>query len=192
MRWFTSDTHFGHQNIMKYEPKSRPFSNTDDMDEILIERWNSVVAPGDIVFHLGDVAMGKIAESLPKLARCNGKKILIPGNHDRVFSDIREGMRKRFEPEYRKVFEGGILPEQSTLELADGTTVMMCHFPYEGDSHGADRYAALRPYDTGLPLIHGHVHGQWKTKGRQFNVGVDPNGLRPVSEDEVINWVQTL
>lgn len=191
MRWFTSDTHFGHQNIMKFEPESRPFSDTNDMDEVLIERWNSVVAPGDVVFHLGDVAMGKIAESLPKLARCNGQKVLVPGNHDRVFSGIVERMRKRFEPEYEKVFSV-ILPEQFQLELSDGSVVDMCHFPYEGDSHGEDRYADKRPVDRGLPLIHGHVHGSWKFNGRQFNVGVDANGLVPVSEDEVINWVQTL
>jgi calcineurin-like phosphoesterase family protein len=191
MRFFTSDTHFGHQNIMKYEPKTRPFHGTEEMDEVMIERWNAVVGPDDLVFHLGDVAMGDIHKSIAKVGRLNGHKILVPGNHDRVFSGVKEGMQKRFEPEYLAVFDQ-ILPEQQTLELQNGFEVLLCHFPYEGDSHGADRYADKRPDDTGLPLIHGHVHSTWKFNGRQFNVGVDANGLTPVSEDDVIDWIQTL
>lgn len=191
MRFFTSDTHFGHKNIMKFEPGSRPFSDTEEMDEAIIERWNATVGPEDTVIHLGDVAMGDIHASLAKVGRLNGRKILIPGNHDRVFSGVKEGMQKRFQPEYERVFMY-VDGETRDLELADGSVVTLCHFPYDGDSHGADRYSDKRPVDKGLPLVHGHVHGQWKTRGRQFNVGVDVNNLTPVSEDEIINWVQTL
>lgn len=191
MRFFTSDTHFGHQGILKYEADIRKFDTTDDMDEYLIEAWNSVVGPEDVVIHLGDVAMGKIADSLPKIGRANGIKYLVPGNHDRVFSGNKPGMAERFDPEYRQVFRD-IFSEQTTMTLADGTLVKLCHFPYQGDHTEEDRYADKRPFDDGQPLIHGHVHSLWRTNGRQFNVGIDVHNLAPVAEDVIIEWVRSL
>ena len=78
--FFIGDTHFGHKNIMKFEPVHRPFKSVEEHDEVLIERWNSVVKSNDIVWHLGDVAFGQ--ENLDKIGRCNGKKKLVMGNHD--------------------------------------------------------------------------------------------------------------
>lgn len=193
MRWFTSDTHFGHQNIMKFEPESRPFSSTEEMDEVLIERWNSVVKPRDIVYHLGDAIMGDFRAGVEKMQRLNGQLILVPGNHDRVFSGLKPNYIQKWRPEYLKVFEVIDREQEFTnLDHRRDLRVLMCHFPYEGDSHGEDRYSEMRPVDNGLPLLHGHVHGQWKFNGRQFNVGVDVNNLTPVSEDEIIAWIATL
>ena len=74
----TSDTHFGHENIIAY--CSRPFSNAEEMDEAIIERWNRRVRPCDHVYHLGDVAMRK--PHLSRMARLNGHHRLVRGNHD--------------------------------------------------------------------------------------------------------------
>jgi calcineurin-like phosphoesterase family protein len=76
--WFTSDTHFGHENIIGY--CGRPFSCAAEMDETLVERWNAVVKPSDHVYHLGDVAMRR--PQLQIVKRLNGHKRLIFGNHD--------------------------------------------------------------------------------------------------------------
>lgn len=73
-----SDTHFGHTNIIKY--CDRPFANADEMDQALIENWNSVVSKNDKVYHLGDVTMS--TKKLPLLEQLNGTKVLIRGNHD--------------------------------------------------------------------------------------------------------------
>ena len=191
-RFWTSDTHFGHEGILRFEPDNRPFSSVEEMNEVLVERWNAVVSPKDMVYHLGDVAMGKIAESLPVMGRLNGRKVLIPGNHDRVFSGMKQAQRDKFRQPYQEVFDA-ISREQERTHIGPHL-VAMCHFPYEGDSHGEgnDRYSELRPVDEGLPLIHGHVHGQWKIRGRQFNVGVDVNSLQPVHEDEICHWLETL
>lgn len=190
MRWFTSDTHFGHQRII--ELCNRPFSSVEEMNESLIRNWNSVVHPRDIVYHLGDVALGTIADSLPLVGRLNGYKILVPGNHDRVFSGEKDRMRERFEPKYREVFRE-IWSEEASMRLADGTLVVLSHFPYEGDSQENDRHVDKRPLDDGFsPLIHGHIHDKRRVEGRMFNVGVDVNGFVPVSEDQIIEWVGSL
>lgn len=193
MRFFTSDTHFGHSNIIKFEAENRPFSSTEEMDEVMIERWNAVVKKRDIVYHLGDAIMGDFRAGIEKMKRLNGQKILIPGNHDRVFSGLKPDYAEKWRPFYKEVFEI-VDGEQhfTNLDHNRNFRVLMCHFPYEGDSHGEDRYSDKRPVDNGLPLLHGHVHGQWKFNGRQFNVGVDVNNLTPVSEDEVIEWVKSL
>lgn len=79
--WFTSDTHFFHDNIIAY--CGRPFANSEIMNECLIENWNSVVKPHHKVYHLGDVGMGCKDDELHNvLSRLNGKKRLILGNHD--------------------------------------------------------------------------------------------------------------
>ena len=189
-RFFTSDTHFGHQRII--ELCNRPFGSVDEMNEVMIDRWNAVVKPGDTVIHFGDVALGKIAESLPLIGRLNGTKVLIPGNHDRIFSGEKQKQRERFFPEYRKVFNGGIMKEIEMLSFPDGNVVMASHFPYTGDSHGIDRHADKRPADNGLPLIHGHVHDSWKFNGHMVNVGVDVWDFAPVAEDVILDWIETL
>lgn len=190
MRFYTSDTHFGHGNILRFEQEARPFNSTEIMDEVLIANWNATVGPTDEVWHLGDVALGTIADSLPKISRLNGIKILVPGNHDRVFSGTKEAQRAKFDPLYREVFDY-IEPEITSITIG-GVSVQVSHFPYSGDHMEEDRYPDKRPFDDGRPLIHGHVHSLWKTNGRQFNVGVDVNDLTPVPETAIIDWLDTL
>jgi calcineurin-like phosphoesterase family protein len=82
-----SDTHFGHDNICKFTrddgSQLRPWDNLEDMEEALVENWNSVVSSSDRVYHLGDVAIPR--RGLKVLAKLNGRKVLIKGNHD-IFS----------------------------------------------------------------------------------------------------------
>ena len=74
-----SDTHFDHANIIKY--CNRPFNDTGHMNKIILRKWNRTVKPEDIVYFLGDLAMGK-GNTAKWLARLNGKKIFIKGDHD--------------------------------------------------------------------------------------------------------------
>src|SRR5688572_6277487 len=109
--WFTSDTHFGHARII--ELCNRPFKNVDHMNAEIVKRWNLLVSPDDIVYHLGDVALGAIADSLPRVGELNGYIVLVEGNHDRPFMDKRKAeKRQRWLAEYGKYFDR-IVPQYS-------------------------------------------------------------------------------
>jgi calcineurin-like phosphoesterase family protein len=202
MRFFTSDTHFGHQNIIKY--CNRPFDSVDHMNEMLIHNWNSVVHEEDLVFHLGDVALGPWEAWNSILTRLNGTKILVVGNHDRIFLGEKERNRERFAPMYANWFTGGIFhnlgggrQDAPGIMLDNGLEVQASHFPYDGDSHDGDRYTQYRLKDTGIPLIHGHTHrNQIMSKSKngtmQVHVGADAWNYTPVSEDQIINLIEGL
>jgi len=187
--WWTSDTHFSHANIIKY--CDRPFSSVGHMNGEMLARWNRLVKPGDTVYHLGDLALGPIDESLSLTAALHGHRFLVPGNHDRISSlPEHRKHRDRFVVAYERA-GWTILPEVFEMEIG-GYPVVVSHYPYAGDSHDKDRFTKVRPVDHGLPVIHGHVHDTFVTSGRQFNVGVDVRGYQPVPETEIIEWLRTL
>ena len=80
--WFTSDTHFNHANIIKY--CNRPFASVEEMNEKLIENWNSVVRKDDLTWCLGDFCLGPDQKKhIPELvSKLNGRINLVLGNHD--------------------------------------------------------------------------------------------------------------
>src|SRR5687768_11915000 len=91
--FFTSDIHFGHKNILRYNPDTRPYESVEDMTEKIIEDWNKTVRCSDTIYILGDVSFFKAEESAKVLRRAQGKKILIRGNHDNknmLNKDFRE------------------------------------------------------------------------------------------------------
>ena len=78
--WFTSDLHLSHQQEFLFGP--RGFKNEKEMNEAILENWNKVVKPDDIVWNLGDMAMNDIGSALPYLKRMNGVQYWLLGNHD--------------------------------------------------------------------------------------------------------------
>lgn len=189
--YFVSDTHFSHKNILEY--CNRPFKNVDHMDEEIIRRWNETVEPEDTVYHLGDIALGPIEQSLPKIERLNGYKIAVLGNHDRPFMRAGKADENKWWNTYFGVFDEvrhwrGMLVDIG-LNL---TTVKVSHFPYTGDHTPNDRHAEHRPLDIGTPLVHGHTHSTdrltYSVKGTpQIHAGVDAWDFRPVSEFEILD-----
>jgi calcineurin-like phosphoesterase family protein len=184
--WFTADLHFGHANIIEYS--GRPFADADSMDRALVERWNAVVQPTDSVWVLGDVALGKINDSLPLVGELCGRKLLLAGNHDRCWAGHgrkAEGWTERYlHAGFAEVHQG-----QITLTVGR-QPVVACHFPYRGDSHDHDRFVEQRPADGGKWLLHGHVHERWRQRGRMINVGVDAWDCRPVRESELVALIE--
>lgn len=177
--FFTSDQHFGHRNIINYS--NRPFEDVDDMNRGLIERHNSVVHKDDIVWHLGDFSLSEklVPIILPQL---NGTHFLVAGNHDACHtihkSKSTAAIRRYFEYGFKEVHQEAIV---------EG--ILCAHMPYTGDSHKEDRYSNFRPKNNGEWLLHGHIHGLWKTNGKMINVGVDVWDWAPVHIETIKNLI---
>lgn len=193
MRWFTSDLHFGHANIVRF--CNRPFRDpagepdVDAMREGILNRINSVVGPQDELWILGDSIMGNWQQSMNIISRFTaGRVVLVAGNHDRCHPSDRRW--ERFLPLYQDAFDE--VHTTSTNILIADNTVVVSHFPYSlspqeararrGETEVSDRFAAWRPVDQGNWLFCGHVHDAWRQRGRQVNVGIDAWGGMPVSE----------
>lgn len=183
--WFTSDTHFGHEKVLTFEQSTRNFANIEEHDEELIRRWNYLVRPKDIVWHLGDVYLGKSVERFTEvMQRLNGSKQLIRGNHDTLPKDA-----------YYDNFDGvfGVWPKYGFV---------MSHVPLHPDS--VERW--------GLN-VHGHLHSKKVTcekayyfddetrtrrQGTDFQavderyycVSVEQHNLSPISLDSIRKHVK--
>ena len=171
--WFSSDTHFCHAMVAAL----RGFASTDEHDEEIIARWNARVRPADLVWHLGDVGLGNEARVLGQAARLNGAKHLVAGNHDPCWPGHRDS-RKR-QRRWLEVFES---VQAFAKTRVDGRTVLLSHFPYDGDHTTADRHVQFRLRDEEEWLVHGHTHLPLKLEARMVHAGLDAWELRPVSE----------
>ena len=190
MLWFTSDTHYGHTNIINYT--ARPYRTPDGQPDVhamnidLVNRYNTVVTPTDTVWLLGDIALGHLDDTLGWLARCHGTKHLLVGNHDKPFRSINKPDKHANDTAVYMTHAdlATVTTGHRSLTLSDGHTVTICHFPHRGDSHDTDRFTSHRPPNDGW-LLCGHVHEKWRQHGTQINVGVDAWGGYPVNEQSI-------
>lgn len=188
MRYWTSDLHIGHTNIIKF--CDRPFVDTNHQTEILIQNWNNVVNPDDEVWMLGDIVMGHFIQEMPHIARLNGTKYLVAGNHDRVWRGNKPAYAEGWQQSYDEVGMITISHGEPVLAQIGSHRVNVSHFPYESDSRHDDKYNDHLPADDGLWVIHGHVHTAWKVRGRQINVGVDMWDYTPVSDAQLLKIME--
>lgn len=182
MNYYTSDTHFGHRFVSEL----RGFDSTDEHDEFLIEQINKTVKKGDTLWVLGDLSMGSVKQetyALSLMKRVPSQLHFIAGNHDSVHPMHKKWWK--MIPAFLEVFES--VSPYSRMKLA-GRELLMNHLPYHGDHQDVDRYDQYRMPDFGVPLLCGHVHSAWQVDGAQFNVGVDMNDFKPVSQEEVIEF----
>jgi len=164
--WFSADSHHGHANIIKYA--NRDFPDVETMDEVLIERWNSLVRPGDIVWHLGDFALTKPEKVIEYRKRLTGQIHLILGNHDREKVVSKAGFAS--------------INKLKTVKIGE-TILVLCHF-------------AMRVWDRqhyGSCQLYGHSHGTLKDDPnlRSMDVGVDCHQFYPISLETVLGVMKT-
>lgn len=184
--YLTSDTHFGHRNIIGY--CNRPYTDVEQMNEDLVERWNDTVRPTDEIWHLGDVAMGKLDQTMQAVRRLHGRKYLVPGNHDRCWAGLTRGHEWT---EFYRDLGFSVLPGQTTLQVGN-VKALVCHFPYRDPGLVQEKYAQHRPVDQGQWLLHGHVHDLWQQRGRIINVGIDVWDRRPVALERIKSLLESM
>ena len=188
--WFISDTHFEHARII--ELSNRPFGDVKAMGSEILRNIVKFVPWDHTLVHLGDVALGPWPEGLKPLKIVQSRKILVPGNHDRVSSLESATRRERFLPDYEQAFDE-IWDEQVDIEM-DGIKFAISHYPpAQIKDHGdKDRYPHLRPVDDGQKhFIHGHTHQSHTVTDlasgmNAIHVGVDSTGFKPVSGLDVL------
>ena len=171
MKFYTSDLHFGHHNILRYE--NRPFQSVEEMNDNLINNWNRKVSKGDEVYIIGDFGLLDGSQANRILDRLNGRKYLIKGNHDHFIRD-REFDRSKF------------VWIRDYASIKDGETVIcMFHYPiavWDRQHHGALHF-------------YGHVHSNTDNHhplllelgDNAFNVGCDVHDYEPVSLAELLS-----
>jgi calcineurin-like phosphoesterase family protein len=183
VRFFTSDLHFGHKNIIEY--CNRPWKTVDEMNYGLVQRWNQVVGDEDEVWILGDHAFGGATFIRTFTMALRGRKHLLRGNHD--WKNIKP---TRLDLGFETIVDGVRDIWLSDPPLRWTMKARMCHFPFRGAHPTDHRYEEMKPEDDGGVLLHGHVHKAWKAFNRQINVGVDVWDWRPVPESAIVALIR--
>lgn len=167
--WFTADTHFFHERIIEY--CDRPYRSVEEMNAGLLEAWNSRVAPGDQVYHLGDMALyrrGREGDIFDLVSQLHGQIHLLRGNHDRDKAiRLYRGLKN-------------IVQVRDYLRIKiQKQRLVLFHYAMRV-WHGSHR---------GAWHLYGHSHGTLSTNydSLSFDVGVDVQGYRPISFEEVQN-----
>jgi len=162
--YFTSDTHFGHRNIIKY--CNRPFTSAEEMDNDIITKWNETLKDTDTVFHLGDFSFLDKEKTRTVLSNLNGNIILVRGNHDaskhvELFGDVYDMID---------------LPvEDNGMQQV----ILLCHYPL----------AVWASSHFGTWHLHGHSHGNYTVEiGKIVDAGWDVWG-KPVSYQEIKDYM---
>jgi calcineurin-like phosphoesterase family protein len=168
--WFTSDSHFGHKNIIRYA--DRPFKSVEQMDAMLIKNWNEVVDYDDDVYHLGDFSLTTPERTLRILEQLNGNIHLIKGNHEK--SVLQKSYTKEKFVWIKDYFELKVNDIDAPCNLR---TIVLLHYAmkvWNKSHHGAFH-------------LYGHSHGSLPddSESLSFDVGVDSHNYRPISYEEV-------
>lgn len=158
-RWVISDTHFHHSKILGY--CQRPFETVEEMNEVLIKNWNSVINEDDIVYILGDFCFGNKEMLREIVSQLKGRKILILGNHDRLTKGAY------LDVGFETVTKNPMIVDEDFI---------LSHHPLQGD---------LGKFYN----IHGHKHklpSEAQFSPKHFDIGVDDHNFFPHNLDTVI------
>ena len=159
--FFTSDNHFGHKSILKFCPNTRQGSTVEEMDELMIQKWNSQVSVNDTVYLLGDFSFRNAEQTVQILLRLNGNKHIVLGNHDKWPNGAT-----------KKMFFS--INTYKEIKVA-GQKVILFHFPI----------VEWNSMHCGSFHLYGHVHGNYAHSGRAMDVGID---ARPQKDMGLWEW----
>lgn len=174
--WFFSDHHFSHANILTFTDgktgdRIRPmFDNVDQMDEFMVETWNTHVKPGDIVWHGGDITFDKRRFTENILNRLHGKLRITVGNHD----DIK--------------FLAGLGRIEKLVESRrfDEFGFVYSHRPMHQEGTWNNRQQRF------MTSVHGHIHQNPSPAGLYINVSVEATNYVPVHIEDITSRAKTM
>lgn len=188
--WYTSDPHLGHENILRFCSKTRPYSSIWEMDCAIIDAWNYTVRDNDTVKFLGDFSMKShfLIKYLPQL---RGNIDFILGNHDVAHPRFKEQKVKKFTALMKELNPKVRFIGIQQNHRIGNHEVLLCHFPWYYDLSVDLRYPEYRPQRKDHPgkfLVHGHMHSD-----PEFRIGLLQDSLdigwdawsRMVSEEEI-------
>lgn len=175
--WITSDSHFGHSKPFLYEP--RGFKNIEEHDEAIIQNWNSLVKPDDIVYHLGDVMLNDDKHGLKCLQRLNGHIRMVRGNHD---TDNRLLM-------YAECRNIESVDNWATVIKSSKQSIYLSHYPTITSNYDIDK-----PLKTRMINVCGHSHtkdpfADWD-KGLIFHCELDTNNCKPWNLEDILKAIR--
>ncbi len=167
MKYVISDTHFGHKGSLSWpNGHARDFKDINEMNQTIVDNWNSVVNDDDIVYMLGDFSYKTSSSTIKHLFKSlKGKIILIKGNHDGQTLKVNQQVH-RFESVH----------DILDLEYKDKYFVL-CHYPIE----------SWRLKNKGSIHLHGHTHKTTPNiTGNIKNVSCEVVNYTPISLDCII------
>ena len=174
--YITSDLHFCHNRGFLYEP--RGFSSVEEMNQAIVERWNALVQPDDIVYILGDIMLNDNDEGIRLLNSLNGEFHIVLGNHD---TTTREALYKECE-------------KVKSVSLAErlkfkGYNFFMTHYPCLTGNLDYDK-----PLKQRTISLCGHSHVQdpffdWQ-QNPIFHCELDTNDCYPWLLDDIIDLIK--
>ena len=173
--FFTSDTHFDDQSGIQYF--NRPFKSVDEMNMVMVEKWNSVINDNDTVYHLGDFTLADIPHFTKWVRRLNGNIKILPGSHDHpwlkdfVVSERVQVIAPLLSLEIPEIMAG-----------KNPQVIALCHYSmqvWDRSNHGSWH-------------LFGHSHGKLKGIGLSFDVGVDCTEFTPLSLERVASKMANL
>lgn len=175
--FFTSDTHWGHKNIIAH--CNRPYRSVEEMDEAMIENWNAKVGPNDTIYHLGDFFVYCDTNYANRIrSRLNGRICVIRGNHDEI-ADKVNGKEPRFRwiRDYYKLKLKDASPLVSDSRFGAKQHIVMFHYAMRTWQHKR----------RGVWHLYGHSHGTLPDLPGELccDIGVDSWDYAPVSYDEL-------
>jgi calcineurin-like phosphoesterase family protein len=155
--WIIADTHFFHANIGRY--CDRP----DGWQDLIVANWNRLIGPGETVFHLGDLALGKREQTEVLIPKLNGTIYLMRGNHDRRGRAFFEGLGIQ------------LVKDPLLLELEAWPRLIFSHRP-------------VFPLLPGALNLHGHIHNNPHPEvgPRHVNMSIEVRDYRPWRLGEVL------
>jgi calcineurin-like phosphoesterase family protein len=187
--FFTSDTHYSHSNICSATTNwsvndgyARKFDSLEDMNQRLVDNINNMVGENDILIHLGDWSFGGFDKIEEFRSQINCKNIhLTFGNHDHHIERNKEGIQKLFSSvqQYLRLE----VRRPLTKSMNEKFTFICMHYPI----------ASWHDMNQGVIHLHGHVHLPPHLRvadGKAMDVGVDGNGLEPISLDEIVELMK--